>query len=74
MAPNWKAIAEANIQLCVSYRQTAALATERAVKYGREKALKRVVFGGRDADEIRVIYGLLKDKENVWAKSMEDCF
>lgn len=69
-----KAIAEANIQLCVSYRQTAALATEKAVKYGREKALKRVVFGGRDADEIRVIYGLLKDKENVWAKSMEDCF
>lgn len=69
-----KAIAEANIQLCVSYRQTAALATERAAKYGREKALKRVVFGGRDADEIRIIYGLLKDKENVWAKSMEDCF
>lgn len=69
-----KAIAEANIQLCVSYRQTAALATEKAVKYGREKALKRVVFGGRDADEIRIIYGLLKDKENVWAKSMADCF
>lgn len=69
-----KAIAEANIQLCVSYRQTAALATERAIKYGREKALKRVVFGGRDADEIRIIYGLLKDKENVWAKSMEVCF
>ena len=69
-----KAIAEANIQLCVSYRQTAALATEKAVKYGREKALKRVVFGGRDADEIRIIHGLLKDKENVWAKSMEDCF
>lgn len=69
-----KAIAEANIQLCVSYRQTAALATEKAVKYGREKALKRVVFGGRDADEIRIVYGLLKDKENVWAKSMADCF
>lgn len=69
-----KAIAEANIQLCVSYRQTAALATERAVKYGREKALKRVVFGGRDADEIRVIYGLLKDKENVWAQAMAKCF
>lgn len=69
-----KAIAEANIQLCVSYRQTAALATERAVKYGREKALKRVVFGGRDADEIRIIYELLKDKENVWAKAMAKCF
>lgn len=69
-----KAIAEANIQLCVSYRQTAALATEKAVKYGREKALKRVVFGGRDADEIRVIYGLLKDKENIWAQAMAKCF
>ena len=69
-----KAIAEANIQLCVSYRQTAALATEKAVKYGREKALKRVVFGGRDADEIRIIHGLLKAKENVWAKAMAKCF
>lgn len=68
------AIAEANIQLCVSYRQTATLATEKAVKYGREKALKRVVFGGRDADEIRIIYGLLKAKENVWAKAMAKCF
>ena len=69
-----QAIAEANIQLCVSYRQTAALATERAVKYGREKALKRVVFGGRDADEIRILHGLLKGKENVWAKAMAKCF
>lgn len=68
------AIAEANIQLCVSYRQTAALATEKAVKYGREKALRRVVFGGRDADEIRIMYGLLKAKDNVWAKAMTKCF
>jgi len=69
-----KAITEANIQLCVSYRQTAALATEKAVKYGREKALMRVVFGGREADEIRIIHGLLKDKENVWAQAMTKCF
>lgn len=68
------AINEAGVQLCVSYRQTAALATEKAVKYGRDKGLLRNVFGGRERDEIRVIYGQLKHTENVWAQAMQNLF
>lgn len=66
------AIKEANIQLCVSYRQTAVLATEKAVKYGRDKGLMRNVFGGREKDEIRIIYGQLKKTDNVWAQAMSE--
>ena len=65
------AIKETRISLCVSYRQTATLATEKAIKYGREKALKRVVFGGREVDEIRILHEALADKTNIWAKAMK---
>ena len=65
------AIKETRISLCVSYRQTATLATEKAIKYGREKALKRVVFGGREVDEIRILHEALADQTNIWAKAMK---
>lgn len=65
------AIKETRVSLCVSYRQTATLATEKAVKYGREKALMRNVFGGREVDEIRILFDALADKSNVWAKAMQ---
>lgn len=65
------AIKETRISLCVSYRQTAILATEKAVKYGRDKALMRNVFGGRENDEIRILFDALADKSNVWAKAMK---
>lgn len=65
------AIKETRISLCVSYRQTATLATEKAVKYGRDKALMRNVFGGREVDEIRILHEALTDKSNVWAKAMK---
>lgn len=65
------AIKETRISLCVSYRQTATLATDKAVKYGRDKALMRNVFGGREIDEIRILHEALTDKSNVWAKAME---
>ena len=65
------AIKETRISLCVSYRQTATLATEKAIKYGREKALMRNVFGGREVDEIRILHEALADKSNVWAKAMK---
>lgn len=68
------AIKETRIQLCVSYRQTSTLATEKATKYGRDKALMRNVFGGRDADEIRILHEALADKSNVWAMAMAKCF
>lgn len=65
------AIKETRISLCVSYRQTATLATEKAIKYGREKALMRNVFGGHEVDEIRILFEALADKSNVWAKAMK---
>ena len=65
------AIKETRISLCVSYRQTATLATEKAIKYGRDKALKRNVFGGREIDEIRILHEALTDKSNIWAKAMQ---
>lgn len=66
------AIKTAGIQLCVSYRQTSILASDLAQKYGKAKALKRNVFGGRETDEIRIIYGSLKNKDNAWAKAIEE--
>lgn len=66
------AIKTAGIQLCVSYRQTSILASDLAQKYGKAKALKRNVFGGRDTDDVRIIYGALKNKDNVWAKAMSE--
>lgn len=66
------AIKTAGIQLCVSYRQTSILASDLAQKYGKAKALKRNVFGGRDTDEIRIIYGSLKNTNNVWAQAMRE--
>lgn len=65
------AIKETRISLCVSYRQTATLATDKAVKYGRDKALMRNVFGGREIDEIRILHEALTDKSNIWAKAMQ---
>lgn len=65
------AIKETRISLCVSYRQTSTLATDKAVKYGREKALMRNVFGGRENDEIRILFDALADKKNVWAVAMK---
>lgn len=65
------AIKETRISLCVSYRQTATLATEKASKYGRDKALMRNVFGGREVDEIRILHEALTDKSNIWAKAMQ---
>lgn len=65
-----QAIDRSGIQLCVSYRQTAILASELTTKFGRDRALLRNVFGGREQDEIRTIYGQLTDKENVWARAM----
>lgn len=65
------AIKETRIQLCVSYRQTSTLATDKAVKYGRDKALMRNVFGGREVDEIRILHEALTDKSNIWAKAMQ---
>ena len=69
-----QAIRAANIIKCVSYRQTTLLANKSLLKFGRVKALRRNVFKGMEADEIRIIYGYLTDKENIWAQAMYELF
>ena len=69
-----QAIRAANIIKCVSYRQTKLLADPDLLKFGRVKALRRNVFKGMEADEIRIIYGYLKDTENIWAQAMYELF
>ena len=69
-----QAIRSANIIKCVSYRQTKLLADPDLLKFGRVKALRRNVFKGMEADEIRIIYGYLTDTENIWAQAMYDLF
>ena len=69
-----QAIRAANIIKCVSYRQTKLLADPDLLKFGRVKALRRNVFKGMEADEIRIIYGYLTDTENIWAQAMYELF
>lgn len=69
-----QAIRAANIIKCVSYRQTKLLADPDLLKFGRVKALRRNVFKGMEADEIRIIYGYLTDTQNIWAQAMSQLF
>lgn len=69
-----QAIRAANIIKCVSYRQTKLLANQALLKFGRVNALRRNVFKGMEADEIRIIYGYLTDTENIWAQAMNELF
>ena len=69
-----QAIREANIIKCVSYRQTTLLANQALLKFGRVNALRRNVFKGMEADEIRIIYGYLNDTQNIWAQAMSQLF
>ena len=69
-----QAIRASNIIKCVSYRQTKLLADHDLLKFGRVKALRRNVFKGMEADEIRIIYGYLTDTENIWAQAMYELF
>ena len=69
-----QAIRAANIIKCVSYRQTKLLADPDLLKFGRVKSLRRNVFKGMEADEIRIIYGYLTDTENIWAQAMYELF
>lgn len=64
------AISITNISLCVSYRQTKALANKNLTKFGKDKALLRNMFGGMESDEIRMLYNALANKDNEWAKAM----
>jgi hypothetical protein len=69
-----QAIRAANIIKCVSYRQTTLLANQALLKFGRVNALRRNVFKGMEADEIKIIYGYLTDTRNIWAQAMSQLF
>lgn len=66
-----EAIKTVNIEHIVSYRATEYMA---AHKDSKRKALMRSVFKGMRPDEVRVIYGALKNTSNAWAKEMKKMF
>lgn len=63
------AIKNLRISHVVSYRETKYM---KAREWKKEKALIRSTFKGLEVDEMRLIYGELKDKENVWAKALKN--
>lgn len=68
------AIRETKILHVVSYRATAAMRDEVENENDKEACIVESVCKGLEKDEIREIYGALKNKENVWAKAMKKAF
>ena len=64
-----KAIAETGVEHVLSYRATKYM---KARENNKEAALLRATFKALEKDEIRIIYGALKNKSNVWAKAMKN--
>lgn len=69
-----EAIKATGIQQVVSYRATAAMRDEVENEDDKEACIIESVCKGLEKDEIREIYGALKNKENVWAKAMKKAF
>lgn len=62
------AIKKADITHIVSYRATAYMVNRQSNKGA---TLVRNTFKGLNTDDIRIIYGGLANKDNVWAKAMK---
>lgn len=69
-----EAIRATKILHVVSYRATAAMRDEVENENDKEACIVESVCKGLEKDEIREIYGALKNKENVWAKAMKKAF
>lgn len=69
-----EAIKSTGIQQVVSYRATAAMRDEVENENDKEACIVESVCKGLEKDEIREIYGALKNKENAWAKAMKKAF
>lgn len=69
-----EAIKVTGIQQVVSYRATAAMRDEVENENDKTACIVESVCKGLEKDEIREIYGALKNKENVWAKAMKKAF
>lgn len=69
-----EAIKSTGIQQVVSYRATAAMRDEVENENDKEACIVESVCKGLEKDEIREIYGALKNKDNSWAKAMKKAF
>lgn len=70
-----QSIESAGLELVVSYRQTAALADPFLLaNVSKPELLRDAVFGGVEADELRIIHGGLMDSGCDWAKALQSLF
>lgn len=69
-----EAIKSTGIQQVVSYRATAAMRDEVENENDKQACIVESVCKGLEKDEIREIYGALKNKDNDWAKAMKKAF
>lgn len=69
-----EAIKSTGIQQVVSYRATAAMRDEVENENDKEACIIESVCKGLEKDEIREIYGALKNKDNSWARAMKKAF
>lgn len=70
-----QSITAAGLELVVSYRQTAALADPFLLaNVSKPELLRDAVFGGVEADELRIIHGGLIDSGCDWAKALQSLF
>ena len=69
-----QAVATCGLQHVVSYRATAAMIDEVEHENDKVSCCEESVFKGLEQDEIREIYGALKNKENAWARATKKLF
>ena len=66
-----EAILATGIKHVVSYRATQAMTDERENENDKQACITEAVFKGLEIDEMRIIYGALKNKFNPWAKALK---
>lgn len=70
-----QSIKAAGLELVVSYRQTATLADPfLRANVSRAELLRDSVFGGVEADELRIVYAGLNNKDSDWGKTLAGLF
>lgn len=70
-----QSIKGAGLDLVVSYRQTATLADPfLRANVSRAELLRDAVFGGVEADELRIVYGGLHNPDCDWGKTLKGLY
>ena len=68
-----RAIEETQLEMVVSYRQTAVISDPVLVaNIDRKDLLMSAIFGGIETDEINILLGALSDRDNPWAIAMAE--